>query len=83
MAGPSHILTNDLLRDKTSLALQELSRTPSYTVPAVIDAPLHNELYPGHNNFDPLPRHSEDFAKRALILHSSCMFPTCCVTRCR
>ncbi|KAH9480076.1 Adenylate-forming reductase Nps10 [Psilocybe cubensis] len=77
MAGPSHILTNDRLREKTSLALHELSKTPSYAMPAVIDAPLHSDLYPGHNDFDPLPRHAEEFSKRALILHSSCSTSTC------
>ncbi|PPQ68537.1 hypothetical protein CVT25_005459 [Psilocybe cyanescens] len=77
MAGPSHILANDRLLNKVALALQELSKTPSYGVPTVIHAPLHNQLYPGHNNFDPLPRHPEDFAKRALILHSSCSTSTC------
>lgn len=72
MANPSHILVNESLRETAQLAFEELARTPQHAVPTIIDSPMHRQLFTGDNKFERLPRHSEEFEKRALILHSSC-----------
>lgn len=74
MARPTHVLVSDSLRHIAVQAVSEMYASKvsdDEVIPVVVDLPSHGELYPGHNNFEELPRHHENFAKNSLIVHSS------------
>ncbi|KAH9474333.1 Adenylate-forming reductase Nps10 [Psilocybe cubensis] len=80
MARPTHVLVSDNLRDIALQAVSDMHATKSSSdevVPVVVDLPPHEKLYPGHNSFDRLPRHHENFSKKSLIVHSSSSTSSC------
>ncbi|KIK67743.1 hypothetical protein GYMLUDRAFT_36507 [Collybiopsis luxurians FD-317 M1] len=70
MVRPTHILVND---DNSTLAfyINKLVFESSGWAPAICKMPTYEEMYLGHNTFEPLPPHSSEFDQRAFISHSS------------
>ncbi|KAF5393077.1 hypothetical protein D9757_001269 [Collybiopsis confluens] len=70
MVRPTHILVND---GNSSLGshIASLVFEASGWAPAICKMPTYEEMYLGHNTFEPLPHHSFEFDKRAFIVHSS------------
>ncbi|KAJ4469876.1 hypothetical protein J3R30DRAFT_3713139 [Lentinula aciculospora] len=70
MVHPTYILVND---DNAALGnlISSIVFESSAWAPIVCAMPNYEEMYLGHNLYDPLPLHSPEFDKRAFIVHSS------------
>ncbi|KAF5350371.1 hypothetical protein D9757_013631 [Collybiopsis confluens] len=70
MVRPTHILVNDENSSLGKLVVKLVFEASGWA-PTICKMPTFEELYLGHNTFEPLPRHSPEFDKRAFIVHSS------------
>jgi acyl-coenzyme A synthetase/AMP-(fatty) acid ligase len=70
MVRPTHILVNN---DTSALGFRiaKLVFESSGWAPTICLMPTYEDMYLGHNAYEPLPPHSPEFDKRAFVVHSS------------